>query len=334
METQSLILPSRSADLLTAAKAISDETRIRILHILSFGAFSVNEVVDILDMGQSRISRHLKILTEAGLIANRREGSLVYNFLAETEEDRFRFPEELSKLLLSYKEDLPFWEKDQKKVHQILEHREKNVKSFFDGVAANWESLQAETLHPKLYRTWILNQLPPNCEQILDLGCGPGGLIPYLLNKSKLVVGLDNSPKMIEQAQITYGKNPSVKLINAPLEDIPLADHSCDAVVASMVLHHISHPPTVLEEVRRVLKPGGIFCLVDLSKHNFEIMRDNFFDLWLGFEPELIESWLTNVKMPIESLDEISTESSFKILTIKAKKEGGLYVPSNNHKIG
>lgn len=334
MANQTLNPQARAQELLSASKAVSDETRLRILHILSFGAFSVNEVVEILEMGQSRISRHLKILTEAGLIANRREGSLVYSFLPEENQTGFRFPDELSKLLLSYKEDLPFWERDQKRVHQILVNREKSSQSFFDTVAENWEKLQEETLHPKLYRTWILNELPSQCEQILDLGCGPGSLIPYLLNKSKHVVGVDNSSKMIELAETSYGKNPSVSLLNAPLESIPLPDNSCDAVVASMVLHHISHPPTVLDEIRRVLKPGGTFCLVDLTKHNYEIMRDNFYDLWLGFEPELLESWLSNVKMPIESLDEISTESSFKILTIKARKEGGQNVPSNNYKIG
>ncbi|EOQ86901.1 putative ribosomal RNA large subunit methyltransferase J [Leptospira yanagawae serovar Saopaulo str. Sao Paulo = ATCC 700523] len=320
MAAETLLTIRNSSFLLAATKAISDETRIRILHILSFGAFSVNEVVEILGMGQSRISRHLKILTEAGLIGSRREGSLVYSFLPDEENLGLKFPMELTKLLLSYKEDLPNREKDQKMVHQILEAREKKSKSFFDGVAESWEKLQEETLHPKLYRSWILQELPV-CENILDLGCGPGGLIPFLLNKAKHVTGVDNSSRMIENASILFGNNPSVSLIQTPMEHLPLQANSCDAVVASMVMHHISHPPTVLEEIARVLKPGGVFCIVDLGKHNAEYMRDNFADLWLGFEPELFESWLSNAGFRVEAIGEIQTDSSFKILTIKATKE-------------
>lgn len=320
MAIETLPTNRTASHLLAATKAISDETRIRILHILSFGAFSVNEVVEILGMGQSRISRHLKILTEAGLIGSRREGSLVYSFLPDEEDMSLKFPVELTKLLLSHKEDLPSREKDQKMVHQILEAREKKSKTFFDGVAESWERLQEETLHPKLYRSWILQELP-TCENILDLGCGPGGLIPFLLNKAKHVTGVDNSSRMIENASIHFAKNPSVSLIQTPMEHLPLSANSCDAVVASMVMHHISHPPTVLEEIARVLKPGGVFCIVDLQKHNAEYMRDNFADLWLGFEPELFESWLSNAGFKVESIGEIQTESSFKILTIKATKE-------------
>ncbi|MCW7505867.1 ArsR/SmtB family transcription factor [Leptospira paudalimensis] len=320
MTTETLPSFRSAAQILAATKAISDETRIRILHILSFGAFSVNEVVEILGMGQSRISRHLKILTEAGLVGSRREGSLVYSFLPDEEGFGFKFPLELTKLLLSYKEELPSREKDQKMVHQILEAREKKSKSFFDGVAESWEKLQEETLHPKLYRSWILQELPL-CENIVDLGCGPGGLIPFLLNKAKHVTGVDNSSRMIENASIHFAKNPSVSLIQTPMEHLPLSSNSCDAVVASMVMHHISHPPTVLEEIVRVLKPGGVLCIVDLEKHNAEYMRDNFADLWLGFEPELFESWLSNAGFKVESIGEIQTESSFKILTIKATKE-------------
>ncbi|MCW7473054.1 ArsR/SmtB family transcription factor [Leptospira levettii] len=320
MATETLQSIRSASQILAATKAISDETRIRILHILSFGAFSVNEVVEILGMGQSRISRHLKILTEAGFIGSRREGSLVYSFLPDEEGFGFKFPLELTKLLLSYKEELPSREKDQKMVHQILEAREKKSKSFFDGVAESWEKLQEETLHPKLYRSWILQELPV-CENIVDLGCGPGGLIPFLLNKAKHVTGVDNSSRMIENASIHFAKNPSVSLIQTPMEHLPLSSNSCDAVVASMVMHHISHPPTVLEEIVRVLKPGGVLCIVDLERHNAEYMRDNFADLWLGFEPELFESWLSNAGFKVESIGEIQTESSFKILTIKAIKE-------------
>ncbi|GBF51990.1 methylase/methyltransferase [Leptospira ryugenii] len=322
----------RSKGILDALKAVSDETRLRILHILSLGAFSVNEVVEILGMGQSRVSRHLKILTEAKVIRSRREGSLVYSYLPDVsllEQESFRYYQELSSLLLSYREDLPFWQRDLRMVHQILEQRERKSKGFFDRIAKDWESLQGEVLHPKLYRSWILEQLPNQLSTIVDLGCGPGGLIPYLLPKAKQLLGVDSSANMIEEAQSLIGNNQNVQFVQAQLESIPMPDASVDAVVSSMVLHHISHPPAVLDEVHRILKPDGILCIVDLEKHNQEMMRDNFADLWLGFEPELLESWLTNSGFSVEFTESIKTESIFKILTIKAKKRGGQNVPSN-----
>ncbi len=318
-----------SSRILSATKAVSDETRIRILHILSSGAFSVNEVVEILGMGQSRISRHLKILTDAGIIQNRKEGSLVYSYLPESGQSSTRFSEELAQFILSYKEDLPYRERDQRMVASILEKRERKTNRFFDTVAENWESVQDEQIQARAYRDWVLQELPNNQTELVDLGCGPGLLIPYLLPKAKHITGIDASSKMIETAKKSFGNNSSVQFLNGHLENLPLSDEACDSVVASMVLHHISHPPTVLQEVFRILKPGGVFCIVDLEKHNQEYMRDSFLDLWLGFEQELLESWITNAGFSIEISKKVKTDSFFKILQIKATKKEDSYVHSH-----
>jgi len=314
--------------LLSATKAISDETRIRILHLLSFGSFSVNEIVEILGMGQSRISRHLKILSEAGLVSTRKEGSLVFSTLPEAQY-LSDFAVDLTKLLLSYKEDLPFREIDQRMVTSILEKRERKSKGFFDQVAEEGGLAQDEHLHPRLYRDWILQSLPRGASRILDLGCGDGSLLSYLLAYAKQVIGVDSSPKMIEKADKLYKNNPSVELVQANLENLPFPECSVDSVVASMVLHHISHPPVVLGEVFRILRPGGVLSLVDLEKHEEEFMREEYFDLWLGFEKELLESWMVNAGFQLLSVQITETDSYFKILQIKAKKKEDIYVHSN-----
>lgn len=322
-----IFLPTRDV-VLPPLKAVSDETRVRILHILSFGSFSVGEIGEILDMGQSRISRHLKILTEAGLIQMRREGSLVYSNLIRNGETPF-FPLEIVSLLLSHKEDLPCREIDQRMVTSVLEKRERKTKGFFDKIAQSGGMFQEEGIGNRLYRDWIVNSLPSNQNLVLDLGSGQGSLIPYLLPKSKCITGVDSSYGMITNAKKLFGDNPSVQFLHANLENLPIAQASVDSVVASMVLHHISHPPLVLEEVGRVMRDGGTLVIVDLAKHDHEVMRDSFFDLWLGFDQELLESWITNAGFTIESSEINQTDSYFQILQIKAIKKEDSYVHSN-----
>ena len=315
-------------EILNAIKSLSDETRIRILNILSFGAFNVNEIVDVLGMGQSRISRHLKILLDAGLLRSEREGTWVYYSLPE--KNVFAFGKDLNDLILSYREELPFREEDQQKVTKLLKFREDKSSSYFDNVGKNYEDLQKQVFNPEIYRKQIISYLPSKLNTILDLGCGTGELFSHLLKKSKSVIGIDSSSEMLKEAEAHYSKNKSIKLVESALENLPFKNESADAVIASMVLHHISNPPLVLSEANRVLKTKGTLCIVELKKHDKEFMRDKFADLWLGFELPLLQNWLdANGFIFIES-SEIKTDSNFTILTIKANKKGGLYVPNNN----
>ena len=163
-------------------------------------------------------------------------------------------------------------------------------------------------------------------KNVLDLGCGPGVLLSDMAPRATKVIGVDTSHKMIEEARITHQKNKKISFLEARLEELPVKNNSADAVVASMVLHHVSNPPLVLQEASRILKEKGILCLVDLKKHNQEYMRDNYADLWLGFAPELLAEWLLQSGFEILSHEELQTDSVFKILTIKAVKKGGHHV--------
>lgn len=311
--------------ILNSIKSLADETRIRILNILSFGAMNVNEIVSILNMGQSRISRHLKILFDAGLVNFSREGTWVYYKLVEDSSFAFDFKE----LILSHKEDLPYRESDQQKVSILFKNREDQSNSYFDNVAKNYENLQKQVLNPEVYRKQIISYLPNKLNTILDFGCGTGELFPHLLKKSKSIIGIDSSSEMIREAKTNFSKNKNIKLIESPLESIPIKKDFADAVIASMVLHHISNPPLVLSEANRVLKQNGTLCIVELKKHDKEFMRDNFSDLWLGFELSLLQTWLKSNGFIFTESSEIKTSSDFTILTIKAIKKGGQNVRSN-----
>ncbi|HMV44416.1 MAG TPA: metalloregulator ArsR/SmtB family transcription factor [Leptospiraceae bacterium] len=330
METISKIKNSNQGKMiLSALKSASDETRIRILNILSFGSFNVNEITEVLGMGQSRISRHLKILHDAGLLQSQREGTWVYYKLPEDTTANPSFAVDMNRLILAYKEDLPHRETDQQKVAILLRNREEKSTRYFNKVGKNWDRIQEEVLNPDLYRNQILSYLPDKSETILDLGCGPGGLFPYLLKKSKQVIGIDSSEKMLEEARKTYSNQKKIKIVEAPLENLPFKTGTADAVVASMVLHHISNPPLVLNEASRVLKNKGVLCIVDLKKHDKEFMRDAYADLWLGFDPNLLTDWLRAANFELKEIIEQETHSYFKIIAIKAIKKGGQNVRNN-----
>ncbi|TGL58841.1 ArsR/SmtB family transcription factor [Leptospira sarikeiensis] len=316
---------SPNRDILLAIKALADETRIRILRILSIAPLNVQEITEVLDMGQSRISRHLKILADAGFLSSLREGSWVYYSPKLSNNEFLDFAADFHSLLLKFEKGLPYSEQDFTKTKHVLKLRDLKRSKYFDDVARNWESIQSNVLDPVLYRNKILDLLPDQSSRILDLGCGPGGLIPYLLMKSTEVIGIDSSEQMINEAKSAFLNNPQVHLLRSEIETLPEnLTQTADSVVASMVLHHLSSPPQAMKEIHKVLKDDGVFIIVDLLKHNQEIMRDNFADLWLGFESELLKDWLQHTGFNLESIEEIESQKYFKVLIIKAKKRGGL----------
>lgn len=310
-------------DLTILFKALSDETRLRIFYVLSNADLNVNEITEVLDMGQSRISRHLKILSDSGLITYRREGTWIYYGVNnKTESTKLEF--QLISYLLEHKNNLSKCQSDIERAEQIIQTRSEKAVNYFNKVAPNWESIQSQIFNPQIYRSQILSYLPFKLKHVLDLGCGPGNIISDLVSKASIVTGIDYSTKMIEEAKKEFAQNKKVKFIQSSLEQVPIAKSSIDAVIASMVLHHISNPPLVIKEAYRILKKNGVLCIVELKKHDKEYMRDKFQDLWLGFEDELLSEWLENVGFQIQNKETLSTDSVFKIITIKAIKKGGL----------
>jgi len=307
-------------EVLAGMKALSDETRIRIVNVLSNGAFHVNEIVQILNMGQSRVSRHLKILLDAGILESQREGSLVYYRHANIQ--KASFTQELTSLLLKHSNGFSYKVQDDQKVKEILNSRREKSKIFFDKLATSITEIQEQVLNPEIYKPYLLSLLPKKINLLVDLGCGAGILINDYLHRAKKVIGIDASSQMLEVARKNFANNKKIDLIQANVENLPFIKNQVDVVVASMVLHHISNPALVFLEASKILKTNGLLCIVDLLKHEQEFMREKYADLWLGFEPQILQNWLLQAGFKIEDYHEIQTKMQFKIITIKAKKQG------------
>lgn len=281
------------SDHLKIYKALADETRLRLLRLLSRGALNVNEITAILEMGQSRISRHLGILAEAGLVIRHREGTWIYYENMQANEGSSLLGDVLQ-ILRHHEAALPQFDIDLQRFEAAVERRREQTRTYFDSISDPHQDLAHQRLDGEFYREAALQLLPSHYETVLDIGTGSGLLIPHLLENAERVIAVDHSTRMLQLARGTVGSGESrCDFRLGDLEHLPVADGEVDAVVACMVLHHVSHPQDALAEAHRVLRPGGHLAVVDLHEHSEESLREHLADLWLGFRPAQVKLWLT-----------------------------------------
>lgn len=268
-------------------KALADETRMRLLNLSLHYELNVNEIVRVLDMGQSRISRHLKILTDCHLLTFRRDGLWIF-YSAATEGEGFEFIESIKHLFdfnSSYQRDLDA-------AKRCIEERTKKTTHFFETLSKNWELLKQDIIGDFDLNEKILLTIPET-DTIVDLGCGTGDLLPLLKTKAHHVIGVEKSTQMLEEARKHYDfDRDGIDVRIGELEHLPLRDEEAEIALMNLVLHHLSEPKKAIKEVFRILKPGGYFFIFDLLLHEEESMRQKYGDLWLGFSLDVLDTWL------------------------------------------
>lgn len=278
-----------SHDILKNIKALADDTRLRLAYILWHYELSVNELVMLLNMGQSRVSRHLKILSDAGLLQARRDGLWVF-YKAIEEGDNKDF---LSSLFSYLSKDL---QNDLDTASRIIEERAIKTRQFFNSIADDWDELNKEVLGAFSLPKEVKKCVPATCKIAVDLGCGTGEVLDKLLEVSESVIGVDGSPKMLDLARRRFNDNLAklshLSLRIGELDHLPLRDNEADFACINLVLHHLSDPKIALSEIERVLAPHGLLFISDFVQHKEEKMRRNYGDRWLGFSKENLENYL------------------------------------------
>ena len=268
-------------------KAQADVTRIRLLNLLLHHELNVNEIVMVMGMGQPRISRHLKILTDCGLLKSRRDGLWVF-YSASKDGRGGNFNEFYYKFIAGDSE----LNSDYAAMKGVLEEGSRERTRFFDSIASNWDDIKQSIFGDLNISSEILERIK-QCDVAADLGCGTGELLPYMKQKAKRVIGVDKSPKMLEEAEHRLASNGrGIELRIGEIEHLPMRDGEADTAVINMVLHHLPSPDAGIHEAGRVLKSGGSLIIVDLEKHQNEEMRKNYEHRWLGFTRKNIERWL------------------------------------------
>jgi SAM-dependent methyltransferase len=304
-------------EILRFAKALADETRVRLIRLLMDFELNVGEIVQIMGMGQSRVSRHLKILVESGLAASRRDG--LWTFYAAVSEGRGRL---FLDGAATFFEDGGEAAHDLEAARRMVSERSLMARRFFDEAAPVWQDLSREILGD-FDLAGKVAELLPGCGAAADLGCGAGTLLSALAAKAERVIGVDYSPKMLEAARERFAGDARVSLRIGELEHLPLRDAEADCVLLSMALHHLSSPMDGLAEAARVLSPGGTILIADFDRHENEDLRRRHGDRRLGFAEAELGAMLEQTNFTgITEVGRASLSSGLTLVFTKAEKPG------------
>jgi len=276
-------------------KTLSDPTRIRILRLLEQQALLVGELMAILGMAQSRVSRHLAILREAGLLTDRRKGTYVAYSSSLPESGPWHDAWTLARASL---QGDPTADRDDALLRRTLAARTaRSGRDFFEEVGPDWDALR-RVFGDDLLRARAINALVSPPLRVADIGTGTGVLALELARLGLDVVGIDRSEAMLETARQKWNLEAasargSIELRAGDAHALPLADASVDAAFAHMVLHSLEDPERAVREMARVVRPGGRVVLVDFLAHDHGWMEQELGLLWLGFDAARVVDWLS-----------------------------------------
>jgi ArsR family transcriptional regulator len=297
-------------------KALADPTRLRILSLTMSRELNVQELMEVLSMGQSRVSRHLRILADGGLLECRRDGLWAFYRVPAEGEGR-RFLDTLAPLLA----EEPLLSEDRERAARMDAAKRGRARRFFDALAPEWNRRKAELLGGSELEKKVLALLPA-CRVAADLGCGTGSLLAGLAAKAATVIGVDSSPRMLELARHSgAAAGRGVQLRLGELEHLPLREAEADAAVMNLVLHHLRLPVEGLREAHRILRPGGTLVLADLDRHQDPELAERFGDRWPGFSTGELEGWLAEAGFKIEKTGALPLARGLRARIIAARSK-------------
>ena len=274
---------------LKSLRALSDPTRLRIMALLERDELSVNELQEITRLGQSRISTHLGLLQDAGLVQSRREGKRTfYRLNAQAESVAGEF----ARLAIRGAQELSEHGADQINLKRILSRRREQAQVYFNQVAGRFDRVYGPGRSWQAFGHLLLRILPPLL--VADLGAGEGLLSELLARRCKKVIAVDNSEKIVAFGAAKAKKNglKNLEFRLGDLQNPPIDPHSVDLVILSQALHHAEAPAEAIAAACRILRPHGQILILDLLRHNFDKARELYGDRWPGFAESDLHRWL------------------------------------------
>jgi len=273
---------------LKSLRALSDPTRLRIIALLEKEELSVNELQEITRMGQSRISTHLGLLLDSGLVESRREGKRTFYKLSPMPNGTSG---EFIQLAIRGAKELAEHGGDQVNLKRILNRRREQAQVYFNQIAGRFDRVYGPGRSWQAFGQLLLRVLPPLA--VADLGSGEGLLSELLARRCKKVIAVDNSEKIVAFGAAKAKKNglKNLEFRLGDLQNPPVEADSVDLVVLSQALHHAEKPAEAIAAARRILKPGGQLMVLDLLKHKFEQAHELYGDRWLGFAESDLHQW-------------------------------------------
>ena len=279
-------------EMLQGLKAAAEPTRLRILALCAAGELSVSDLTAILGQSQPRVSRHLRLLCEAGLLDRFREGTFAYFRLAQQGACAT-----LARALIDLvPQDDPVLVRDRSRLEAIKQERAEAAAAYFRDNAARWDEIRALHIADSEVEQAVSTLLPEGpVGDLLDLGTGTGRMLVVLGPRAERVVGIDYSREMLAVARANLDRAAlhHCQVRYGDLYQLPLPDAAFDVAVMHQVLHYLEDPVDALLEAARVLRGGGQLLVADFAPHQVTALRDEHAHRWLGFADETVVDWLS-----------------------------------------
>ncbi len=268
-------------DVFDRLQTLSDETRSRLLLLLEEHEFTVSELCAVVQLPQSTVSRHLKVLADAGWVRSRAEGPSRHYRMALLDQPAAELWQVVRQGAAASKQVAA----DRERARTVRGARRARSREFFSAAAADWDRLRTELFGEGAERLPLFGLLDPGWT-VADLGAGTGALTELLASFVQRVIAVDSSTEMLDALRRRLDRVTNVETQAGELESLPIRSGSVNVAFMVLVLHYVVEPADVLAEAARVLRPGGRLILVDMREHEREEYRDTMGHVWTGFSEE------------------------------------------------
>lgn len=275
-------------ELLSWLSTLGDMVRLRILRLLNQQELSVGELASILQLPQSTVSRHLKLLSDGSWIVKRTAGTASLYRMSEQSVD-----EAALKLWSTVKQSLgssPSLDQDDARLSEVLANRHTDSKAFFGQIAGEWDSMRHQLFGDAFTCQALINLINPDWT-VADLGCGLGNVAQYLAPVVKKVIAVDREPAMLDAAKKRLASFNNIDFHQGEITDIPIKDQQVDAAIVFLVTVYLDKPVDAIKEIARILRPGGVVLIVDLVKHDRKTYHHTMGHQHLGFDEKQLLDW-------------------------------------------
>ncbi len=283
-------------ELLAGLKALGELTRLRLLILLAESELNVKDLTRILGQSQPRISRHLRLLSEAGLVERFREGSWVYFRLSED----LRTPNIVSKVLQDLDMNDSTIRRDRERAAGVKKERAALAQKYFREHVGEWDRIRSLHVAEDEVEAAMCKVMGPGpFEFLVDAGTGTGRILELFSDRIERGLGVDINHDMLAYARVKLERSEinHCQVRQGDLFNLPLEDETADAAVIHQVLHFLDDPAQAIKEVGRILRANGKLLVVDFAPHKLEFLRDEFAHQRLGFENRLMLQWIREAGM-------------------------------------